>query len=180
MTNISLINESFSKIYEATEEIPINPIRKALENALDRLALKQEINIKAYEHAFQDALEKQFPETPWWEITDCNIFWDLFEGRNPSKTIDHIMDKLKPEYKDDDNLKESVESDDYYIVNYSREGAYDYRVIVKANSVDNAINKVIEYKKKNNQPIDPEGILATKLTDSAFNELRRKGMSVIE
>lgn len=54
-----------------------------------------EKNIKAYEVAFQDIIERVFPEECWWEVTECQIFNHLMEHKNPEKTIIAILKGLK-------------------------------------------------------------------------------------
>ena len=94
--SIKVLNEGFDKFCEKhlQEEVNSSDLERALNKALDRLAMKQEMNIKKYEAAFQDAIESQYPDKAWWEVTDCNIFWDLMEHHDPSLTIEHIIEKL--------------------------------------------------------------------------------------
>jgi hypothetical protein len=58
---------------------------------------KGETNIKAYEIAFQDAIEEVFPDESWWNVTECQIFMHLMEHKNPEKTIMAILKGLKEE-----------------------------------------------------------------------------------
>ena len=72
---------------------------------------RHETNIKVYEAEFQDVIEGQFPENAWWEVTDCNIFWSLFNDRDPQKTVIDIIKGVKPEFKatsEDDFIDESL------------------------------------------------------------------------
>lgn len=117
--NIKYLNESFKKLYEAAiDEEPqvnsnLNEIRTQLEDATMRLQYRGATNIKEYEIAFQEAIENVFPDKSWWEITDCNIFFTLFETRSPELTIEQIIAELKPEYKDtvEENLDELLDAD---------------------------------------------------------------------
>lgn len=61
------------------------------------IALKRdgETNIKMYEITFQEVIEKVFPNKPWWEVTDCQIFQHLLEYRNPQATVIAILKGLK-------------------------------------------------------------------------------------
>ena len=123
--SIKILNEGFEKLHENSlyeEKSYSSDLEKALENALYHLAMKQEMNIKKYEIAFQDAIESQFPEKSWWEVTDCNIFWDLVENKNPSLTIKHIIDKLKPEFKE--SLEEDTVKQNGKWVNKGKEGTH--------------------------------------------------------
>ena len=54
-----------------------------------------EKNIKVYEIAFQDVIEKVFPGQCWWEITDCQIFMHLMEYKDPEATVIAILKGLK-------------------------------------------------------------------------------------
>ena len=54
-----------------------------------------EKNIKAYEVAFQDIIERVFPDELWWEVTNCNIFLHLTEYKNPEATVIEILKQLK-------------------------------------------------------------------------------------
>lgn len=76
-------------------------LAKALFSTLRRLENNYESNIKAYEIAFQDAIEGQFPGKSWWEVTNCNIFDSLFRGRDPELTVTEILKGVKPEYKEE-------------------------------------------------------------------------------
>ena len=107
--SIKILNEGFELLHKNSlceEKSNSSDLEKALESALNNLAMHQEMNIKKYEIAFQDAIESQYPEKSWWEVTDCNIFWDLMENRDPSLTIQHIIDNLKPEFKESLGEKE--------------------------------------------------------------------------
>lgn len=59
------------------------------------LRKKEVKNIKAYEIAFQDVIEKVFPEESWWDITGCEIFMHLMGHKNPEATIIEILKQLK-------------------------------------------------------------------------------------
>lgn len=60
----------------------------AMKNAGER-------NIKSYEVAFQDIIERVFPDECWWEITECQIFNHLMEHKDPEETIIAILKGLK-------------------------------------------------------------------------------------
>jgi hypothetical protein len=66
-------------------------------NTVIELREKGEANIKAYEIAFQDAIEEVFPDECWWNVTSCEIFMHLFEHRDPSATVVAILKGLKEE-----------------------------------------------------------------------------------
>lgn len=59
------------------------------------LRKKEVKNIKAYEIAFQDVIEKVFPCECWWDVTACEIFTHLMEFKNPEATVIAILKGLK-------------------------------------------------------------------------------------
>lgn len=108
------LNEAFDRVYGIPSNTPsvneskklnedVSPAVRDLANALFSrlrdLQNRHETNIKVYEAEFQDVIEGQFPENAWWEVTECNIFWSLFNDRDPQKTIIAIIDGVKPEFK---------------------------------------------------------------------------------
>lgn len=54
-----------------------------------------EKNIKSYEVAFQDVIERVFPDECWWEVTECQIFNHLMEHKDPEATVIAILKGLK-------------------------------------------------------------------------------------
>ena len=54
-----------------------------------------EKNIKSYEIAFQDVIEKVFPGECWWDVTGCEIFQHLMEYKDPEATVIAILKELK-------------------------------------------------------------------------------------
>ena len=69
----------------------------ALYDKYYELQAKGIVFIKDYEIAFQDVIEKMFPDKLWWEVTDCKIFLTLLETYSPEKTIAKILEKFKEE-----------------------------------------------------------------------------------
>ena len=63
------------------------------------IELKKEgqTNIKAYEIAFQDAINEVFPNEYWWNVTSCGIFMHLMEHKDPTATVIAILKGLKEE-----------------------------------------------------------------------------------
>lgn len=96
--SLKSINESFKKLSETyADEDYIDPdydLRTALIRAWEQVGRTGTMNLKEYEIAYQDVIEKFFPEHSWWEVCHLNIFEDLFNGRDPKATIDHIMDSI--------------------------------------------------------------------------------------
>lgn len=107
--NIKHLNESFKRLFEAdinskplTESFT-SELRDQLNDAAMLLSMRGSMNIKDYEIAFQETIENLVPEKSWWEVTDLNIFYDLFENRDVDGCITRIIDNLKPEYKEKEN-----------------------------------------------------------------------------
>lgn len=123
---LNQLNEAFDRVYGVPSNKPsvneskklnedVSPAIKDLANALFSrcrdLQNRHETNIKVYEAEFQDVIEGQFPENAWWEVTDCNIFWSLFNDRDPQKTVIDIIKGVKPEFNatsEDDFIDESL------------------------------------------------------------------------
>lgn len=95
--------EDFDDMMNIEDEVSVedtkSPLEKELIRVYEYLKDKGETDIKAYEVAYQEAIEKIYPENSWWEVIDSNIFWDLFENQNPRTTIDNIISSVKPEFK---------------------------------------------------------------------------------
>ena len=70
-------------------------LAQKLFNKMIELKSKNETNIKIYEIAFQDVIEKVFPDECWWNVTKCEIFQHLMEHKDPSATIIAILKGLK-------------------------------------------------------------------------------------
>ena len=47
-----------------------------------------------YENSFKRVLEQKFPNNQWWEVTNCDIKWSLFNNRNPKQTVKEIVEGL--------------------------------------------------------------------------------------
>ena len=109
--NLQSINESFKKFVHGTSYT--NPLREALGegaegekleladalfNAIRSLRGKGVSDMKTYEKAFQDVLERIFPEKDWFDVTSVNIFWDLMNTKDPEQTAINILaDIYRPE-----------------------------------------------------------------------------------
>ena len=103
--NIRRLNEAFTNMYKEETKKPLKEsfeteLKDRLETKCQNMLMSGVSNIKEYEIAFQDEIEKMFPDKSWWEVTDCDIFIDLFNNRDPEETVDNIIDQLKPEYKE--------------------------------------------------------------------------------
>lgn len=110
--------ESSERLNEADNAVDTEEqkeLKRALFDAYFSLQNKYETNIKAYEIAFQEAIEGLYPDKAWWEVTDCNIFMDLFETRDPWKTIMNIADKMifDDPVENYDEVTSDVESDGF-------------------------------------------------------------------
>ena len=140
--NLKQINESFKRLYESPEELPTKEtsLRTALEDAAEKVAKTQSMNIKDYEIAFQDTIEKFYPDHEWWEVCDLDIFNDLFNGRNVQGTIESILNNMKVAIAEPDagsNISEEVKDSGYFKVTYDSNGVAS-AVMVKANSEEEA------------------------------------------
>lgn len=95
--------EDFDDMMNIEDDVSVedtkSPLEKELIRVYEYLKDKGETDIKAYEVAYQEAIENIYPENSWWEVIDLNIFWDLFENQNPRTTIDNIISSIKPEFK---------------------------------------------------------------------------------
>ena len=67
----------------------------ALFEKCNELIEKGELNIKAYEIAFQKVIEELCPDKPWWEVTSCEIFMHLLQHKDPQATVIEILKTLK-------------------------------------------------------------------------------------
>ena len=109
--NLKRMNESFRKLSEnvLTESATKDELRSELEYALMDLQMRQQTHIKAYEIAFQEVLEKLFPDKAWWEVCSLNIFEHLFTERDPSATVEAIINNMKIELPVEEELNEAPE-----------------------------------------------------------------------
>ena len=113
--NVKRINESFKKLYENVleeDQGEVFEVRLELEKAADELYRRQESNIKAYEVAFQDVLEKMFPDKAWWEVCKLDIFNHLFTERDPEATIEAIVDSLTYKVENYHEENDAVKNDE--------------------------------------------------------------------
>ena len=113
--NIKKLNEAFSKQYGIQPKTPLKEsfstdLKQLLDDEALRLGMSQVTNIKEYEIAFQDAIEKLAPDHSWWEVTDCDIFFDLFQNRDIDGCISRIIDGLKGEFKESEITTELDEA----------------------------------------------------------------------
>ena len=92
----------------------VEQLRKCLQAARKNLNAKgykyipgesKLMDCKPFEIAYQDCIEKIWPEEPWWKVTN---YWDIFDammgGLSDEEVIDEIINHVAPEY-----LKEGVE-----------------------------------------------------------------------
>ena len=70
-------------------------LSRGLFDTMIELKHNKERNLKAYEIAFQEVIEKIYPGRCWWQITDCKIFDHLLVHKNPEKTAIEILKQLK-------------------------------------------------------------------------------------
>lgn len=132
--SLKRFNESFKRLYESEIDAPQsqNPLKDELLAAADELINSGNYNIKAFEVAFQEVLEKNFPDSAWWEVCDLDIFGHLFTERDPFVTVDAIVDNLKvaPASDDDVNVEEALNEDNSFqyngftVVNNARDNCW--------------------------------------------------------
>ena len=113
--NLNIMNEAFKRKYsntlnEAVESSDKEALRKALVLRSMNVVANGG-NIKSLEVALQDVIENFYPDRCWWEVTDCQIFNELFmNGVSPREICDLIVDQLKPEFtQSSENVEESIE-----------------------------------------------------------------------
>ena len=112
--SIRRINESFSKLYSnknLTESVDYESLEYKLNKTVDDLMNDGVVNIKVYEDRLQKVLEDEYPDKSWWDVTDCNIFWDLFENRDPYHTVKEILDNMKDGYVQTEATEEELTED---------------------------------------------------------------------
>lgn len=127
---MSWLTENAFKIFEAEEQITdgtmsvIEPIasddikvrlRAALENTARVMKSDETDDIKSVELALEKTVE-DVTGKEWYKATDVDIFWDLFNNKSVSHTIDAIIDNLCKDEEDDEfeikNLTEAILSKD--------------------------------------------------------------------
>jgi len=101
----------------------IEELRKELNNARDRLIAKgwkwdgesgNLMDIKPFEIAYQEAIEKVFPDYIWWELTN---YWDIFDammsGINDKDIIEEIINHIDPSAFEEEfgEIKEDEDGD---------------------------------------------------------------------
>ena len=113
--NFGQCNESFSKLYEdviANQDVKYDEkteLANLLHAKVDEYLIQGKSNIKDYEYALQEVIENFVPGKSWWEVTSLNIFWDLFENRDPDGTVERIIDNLLDDAFKPTELKELAE-----------------------------------------------------------------------
>lgn len=107
--SIKSINESFDRLIEKENIVneTQSPLEKNMLTIIDLMEHSGQTNLKAYEYALQDAIEKEFPGKSWWEVTSVNIFWDLFNNRDPRLTVQNIIKDIEGNSFDMEDLDES-------------------------------------------------------------------------
>lgn len=173
--NLKRINESFKRLYESPEDYavadPNTDIRAALQQSLDDLKARGEFNIKSYEVAFQDVIENFYPDTPWWEVTNVNIFNHLFTERDPQATVDAIVADIEgddlssaesvDEALSEDSLQERIPKDLAKAYNDARVHSYATRNYDSTGKVDFENSEYTEITPEQALAMKKEGTLST-------------------
>lgn len=113
--NFGQCNKSFSKLYEdviTNQDVKYDEkteLANLLHAKVDEYMIQGKSNIKDYEYALQEVIENFVPDKSWWEVTSLNIFWDLFENRDPDGTVERIIDNLLDDAFKPTELKELAE-----------------------------------------------------------------------
>ena len=168
--NLKTFNESLRKYYtedidDASKESFETDLRTALIDKAERLGRSGTMNLKRYEIEFQDTIETLVPEKSWWEVTDCDIFNNLFNTHDIMGTIDCIIDNLKPEYKtpyktSEPSLKDSMNEGVIYDkpevlgMGYAAPTSIDYADEVKVKLEHNAFEDLEYLQKYMNKTIE--------------------------
>jgi hypothetical protein len=100
--NLKMMNEAFKRKYsEVVNESVDNSDLAQLKKALVMKSMSiiaNGGNLKSLEVGLQEVIEDHFPDHCWWEVTDCQIFNELFSGTKPREVCDMIVDQIKPEF----------------------------------------------------------------------------------
>ena len=122
--SIKHINESFERLASNTKPVKelkekFDPTLRDLTSSLNQVIEsleKKGSNVMLYESAFQNEIEKFFPDKSWWEVTDIDISSDLFERKDPRMTAKRIVESIR--------RKPMRESSDDKLVIYKSLGKY--------------------------------------------------------
>jgi len=106
MIDYKAVNEAFNRVYKLNEEENsissvdnykdvINELKTALQKAFDLLKANNISDIKTIENSYIQTIQGLFPNKSWWEVTSCNIYWSLFIGHDPEKTIEDIIKGIR-------------------------------------------------------------------------------------
>lgn len=95
----------------------MNKIEQLKRNLMDVIAeYGTDASIKEYEIAFQDAIERVYPDAAWWQVTN---YWDIFDAMffndlTPKEVADEIIERAK-NYKEEE-IEEAVEPENMTVV----------------------------------------------------------------
>lgn len=107
------LNESFNKKFDSilNESVQANELKVAITNKLSAIPWSRLTNqlqkVKNAEYAIQEGIESIFPDNSWWEVTDVDIFGELFAGNTPEEVTDMIIADVT-----DKAIVESCESEE--------------------------------------------------------------------
>lgn len=184
--NLKMMNESFKRKYsdilnESVNDSDKEQLRKALVLRSMNVVANGG-NIKQLEIALQDVIENFYPDHCWWEVTDCQIFNELFmNGVNPREICDMIVDQLKPEFAGaskvdaDDDCDESFLTEDpgnesyrgYFFKPFDKDSSAV--VSFKNMSANTLKNKVAEGKKAGFDLAEVETFRGNKVAVTEFD-----------
>lgn len=107
LSKLNEIDEVSAETIELDSSIASSDLAKALNDTVKRLRAQYVGDIKSYEVALQDTIERFYPGYAWWEVTDCNIFWALF-NKSPEEVVKEILFKIKPDFRPAPVVEEAV------------------------------------------------------------------------
>jgi hypothetical protein len=100
--SLKMMNEAFKRKYsgvltESVDNSELTQLKEALVmKSMSTIANGG--NLKSLEEGLQEVIEDHFPDHDWWEVTDCQIFNELFSGTKPREVCDMIVEQIKPEF----------------------------------------------------------------------------------
>ena len=172
--SIKSINEGFEKQFceKPLEEEKGNhfDLLMALKRAREALVKNGERNLKAYEIAYQNVIEDHFPDKSWWEVTDCDIFNDLFNNRDPEHTEIEIVKGIKEDV--DECLTEAVDGVVLRVEfeKYDRVGGNIRKVTVRGTDRVDALLNMLD--KMPTPPLDPDYVEDDMTEEELIKEIK--------
>ena len=138
LSKLNEIDEVSAETIELDSSIASSDLAKALNDTVKRLRAQYVGDIKSYEVALQDTIERFYPGYAWWEITDCNIFWALF-NKSPEEVVKEILFKIKPDFRPAPVVEEAVSMKKFDIDFIDKaEGNDIQKAVIKGTDIEDA------------------------------------------